>query len=335
MTHRVVIIGANGRLGSELALRLSTVDGIEVIGICRNLAGSAFLRLNGVSCRLGSVADRHAADDLLGDADVVVNLAYSFPRSRAGHSANVALVRNSIEAAKPSATVILASTIMVYGPAFRVRLPDAYGLEKLRLERAFLRSAARRAVDAHVFRIGHALGDLQPLTRQIQAELRSGEASVGPEDDTPSNTVHVASLAEAIAMVDGRHPRVVDLVSSPQWTWGEVYSWYASALGVPVTRGTQDVEGWGPRRALREAALAATHVLPERLADRAYGRFLIDRARRELTASVTGKPTLMAIEATRWRGLIAQPLAGLSDPVAAIKQYPLPRQRPGRNAASS
>lgn len=324
MTRRVTIIGANGRLGSELALRLSTVDGIEVIGICRNLAGSAFLRFNGVPCRLGSVADREAAGDLLGDADVVVNLAYAFPRSFAGHRTNLALVTNSIDAVKPDATVILASTIMVYGPAFPVALPDAYGFEKLRLERAFRRRAAHRAVDAHVFRIGHALGDLQPLTRQIKAELRSGETSVGPDDATPSNTIHVASLAEAIDMVDGSHPRVVDLVSSPQWTWGQLYSWYASALGVPLTLGALDVEGWGPTRILREGALAASHVLPEPLAERMYGRFLINRARRELTAGVTSETTPRAMEATRWRGLRGRPLSGLSDPVAALKLYPMP-----------
>lgn len=329
MTRRITIIGANGRLGSELALRLSTVDGIEVTGICRNMAGSAFLRLNGVPCRLGSATDRKAARDLLDDADVVVNLAYSFPRSLAGHRANLALVRNSIEAVKPEVTVILASTIMVYGPAFSVRLPDAYGLEKLRLERAFLRCAARRTVDAHVFRIGHALGDLQPLTRQIQAELRRGETSVGPKDATPSNTIHVASLGEAIDIVDRSHPRVADLVSSPQWTWGQLYSWYASALGVPVTRGARDVEGWRPRRVLREGALAASHALPERLADRAYGRFLTYRARRELTAGITSDTAPMAIEATRWRGLTGQPLTGLSDGLVAMKHYPMPPLRIG------
>jgi len=324
MTRRVTILGANGRLGSELALRLKAVEDIEVIGICRNLAGSAFLRLNGVPCRLGSVADREAARDLLGDADVVVNLAYAFPRSLTEHRANLALVKNSVEVAKSGATVVLASTIMVYGPAFRVSLPDAYGFEKLRLERVFRRCATRRSVDAHVFRIGHALGDLQPLTRQIQAELRRGRASVGPDDTTPSNTIYVASLAEAIDKVSGGFPRTVDLVSSPQWTWGEVYSSYARALGVPVICSDQAVEGWGLKRVVREAAYATMQVLPERLADRVHGRFLIDRARRELTAGVTRAPAPLAIEATRWRGLTGRALTGLSDPAAAIVRYPLP-----------
>lgn len=324
MTRRVAIVGANGRLGSELALRLSSADGIEVIGICRNMSGSAFLRFNGLPCRLGSVANREEAGDLLGDADVVVNLAYAFPRSLAGHRANLALVENSVDALKPDATVILASTIMVYGPAFPFRLPDAYGLEKLRLERAFLRRATNRGIEAHVFRIGHALGDLQPLTRQIKAELQGGKTSVDSDDATPSNTIHVASLAEAIDMVHGSHPRVIDLVSSPQWTWGQLYSWYASALGVTVTRGALDVEGWGPRRLFREVVLTVCQALPERVAERMYGRFLINRARHELPVGITSARTSMAIEATRWRGLTGEGLFGLSDPASAIERYPIP-----------
>jgi dTDP-4-dehydrorhamnose reductase len=323
MTRRVTIVGANGRLGSELALRLSGIDGIDVIAICRNMAGSAFLRLNGVPCRLGSMVKRESADELLGDADVIVNLAYAFPRSVAGHHANLALVKNSIEAARPDATVILASTIMVYGPAFPVTLPDAYGFEKLRLERAFLRSATTRGVKAHVFRIGHALGDLQPLTQQIKTELGAGQASVNGNNVTPSNTIHVASLAEAIDIVNGGHPRVIDLVSSPQWTWGQVYAWYAGDLGVTVTRGTQDISGWSPRRILREGVLAATHLLPEPLADRMYGKFLVNHARRELATGVITETAPVAIEATQWRGLTVHPLADLSDPVAAIERYPI------------
>jgi nucleoside-diphosphate-sugar epimerase len=330
MTRRVVIIGANGRLGSELALRLNSIDGLDVVGICRNMAGSAFIRLNGVACRLGSVSDRKSADNLLGDGDVIVNLAYTFPRSSAGHRTNVALVENSIEAASPDATVILASTIMVYGPAFPIRCPDAYGLEKLRLERAFLRRATRRGVEAHVFRIGHALGDLQPLTRQIEAELRARRTSVSEGNTTSSNTIHVASLAEAITMVGRSHPKVIDLVSSPQWTWGQLYSWYASGAGVPVTSVAQDVEGWGPRRVMREAALVASHALPEQLADRMYGRFLVGRARRELATTAALETRPMAIEATRWRGLKGRPFSGLSDPMAAIDRYPIPPLKVGR-----
>jgi nucleoside-diphosphate-sugar epimerase len=330
MTRRVTIIGANGRLGAELALRLSVVDGLDVVGICRSLAGSAFLRLHGVACRLGSVADRDSASVLLGDADVIVNLAYAFPRSRSGHRTNVALVENSIDSVNPDATVILASTIMVYGPAFPIRLPDAYGLEKLRLERRFLHRASHRGITAHVFRIGHALGDLQPLTRQIQAELRIGRASVSGDNATPSNTIQVASLAQAIDILDGDHPRVIDLISSPQWTWGQLYSRYASELGVPVTRGTEDAEGWGPKRALREGALAASHLLPERLTDWIYGRILIERARRDLKVGVTGERRAVAIEATQWRGLGGHSLTGLGDSDTALAQYPMPTLAIGR-----
>ena len=74
---RVAILGANGQVGIEVSLRLRAVEGIEVVPIARNVSGSAFLRSNGMECRHGRISDFAVARSLIGDCDVVVNLALS------------------------------------------------------------------------------------------------------------------------------------------------------------------------------------------------------------------------------------------------------------------
>lgn len=113
MSCRAAVVGANGKLGSELCLRLSRCPSLEVIPIVRNEAGSAYLRLQGLTCRHGRVAECQEAPGLLGDCDVVVNLAYSVPRSRRMHLENLSLAQNAVTAAAPSARIVFASTIMV------------------------------------------------------------------------------------------------------------------------------------------------------------------------------------------------------------------------------
>ena len=74
---RIAIVGANGQVGTEVCLRLREAADVEVVPVVRNLSGSAFLRLNGVDCRHGRIADPEQARHLIGDCDVVVNFALS------------------------------------------------------------------------------------------------------------------------------------------------------------------------------------------------------------------------------------------------------------------
>ena len=322
---RIAIIGANGRLGSELALRLLSTPDVGVSAICRNRAGSAFLRRNGVECRHGDVADLASAHDLLGDADLVVNLAYGFAKSANGHRANRANVLASLVGANTSARVILASTIMVYGPAYPLRFPDAYGIEKLRLERYFLTNARRMNRPAHVFRIGHALGDLQPLTRQIGDEIRSGHASARMDSSRPSNAIHVASLAEALLALDGEQRQVLDLFNAPLITWGDIYREQAGLLRSGPLEMLPVASPLSAAGLIREAALAVNQLLPARLTEPAFGRLLIRRAKRDLAATASSPSGRSGIQATRWRALTPhQPLNDLSRLDAVVPAFPLP-----------
>src|SRR5262249_741297 len=72
---RIAVLGANGQVGAELCLLLSRQENVEVVPVCRTPMGSAFLRFHGLACRHGQPANPLEAHRLLGDCDVIANLA--------------------------------------------------------------------------------------------------------------------------------------------------------------------------------------------------------------------------------------------------------------------
>jgi nucleoside-diphosphate-sugar epimerase len=341
---RVVILGANGQVGAEISLRLRSVKGIEVVPVARNVSGSAFLRLNGLECRHGRISNPAEAHDLISDCDVVVNLALSNSGiPRADRHINRQIVRNVVAAAKPGTPIIFASTIMVYAPAMKFWLPDSYGLEKLIAERMFRRLCRASQHPAFVFRLGHVLGELQNITRKICGEIRGGKVALPQEGRRASNTVFTSTIVEAIVQIAlaSPTPGTFDLITSPQWSWLDVYRYYADELDLPLQlvrpqqirsskTGLSGPEGM-MRRLLRY--LANHHAITERLTfllaflprsvnQRMYLRYLQTRARNEINALRQGEKVDFCVE--NWRELRVRALAHMPDPISLMKRYPLP-----------
>lgn len=226
---RIAILGANGQVGAELCLILRNHPEVEMIPICRNPAGSAFLRYSGVAVRHGVPADPAQAPRLLGDCDVVVNLALASGTPRQIRNTERALVQNAIRFARPNARLIYFSTQNVYGdpsPSARIRWRSSYGRAKLTSEQVFRKAAAGR--DAYVLRLGHVCGELQNITALIRDRIRN-QNIIFPHSNGPSNTVYTAAIVDAILKITaGRElPGTYDLMSNPEWTWPQVYEFEA------------------------------------------------------------------------------------------------------------
>ncbi|MFA5890648.1 MAG: NAD(P)-dependent oxidoreductase [Actinomycetota bacterium] len=325
MTGRVAIVGANGRIGGELALRLSGRENLDVVGICRNPSGSAFLRLCGVTCRHADVADPAQAKAALADCDVVFQLAYRAPRSRSEALANRAVVRNCVVSAPAGAHVITASTIMVYAPEIALRVPDAYGWEKLSLERVARRGAIGTSRLLTILRIGHALGPLQPQSVEIMTALRHGSVMLPDCGARPSNTVFVATLADAVARaaVGALSTGTFDAVTSPQWTWANVFRHHAEE-GHYVSQLVGGDTSSSLRDLVRSRARIILALAPDALAERAYGLHLRRRASYQPTTRarrIEDRPHVTP--ATGWRAVGSQALPGILDPREALLRYPL------------
>jgi nucleoside-diphosphate-sugar epimerase len=341
---RVAILGANGQVGTEVSLRLHSVEGIEVVPIARNVSGSAFLRLNGMECRHGRISDPAEAQDLVGDCDVVVNLALNNSGiPRVDRQINRQIVRNVVTAAKPGAPIIFASTIIVYAPAMKFWFPDSYGLEKLIAERMFRRLCRGSQHPAFVFRLGHVMGELQNITRKICGEIRSGKVALPHEGSCASNTVFTSTIVEAIVQVAlaSPTPGTFDLITSPQWSWLDVYRYYADALAMQLQLAhPQNVRSSKPgssnpagvmrhflgylanHHAITERLTFLLAFLPRSLNERMYLRFLQTRARNEINVLRQSEKVDWCVE--DWRELKVRSFGLMPEPITLMKRYPLP-----------
>lgn len=234
---KVAIVGANGQVGAELCLLLAA-RGVELIAICRNRSGSAFLRWHGIACRHGRVADSADAPRLLGDCDVIVNSSLATGTPAQIRRIETAIIRNIFFGSKSSATVIHFSTQSVYGdprPARWIRWRNPYGRAKLATERRVRAEARRTKKRAYILRLGHVCGGLQEISHTIRASIRARNVLL-PAGNPSSNTVYTAAIIGAIEQViaDGVPAGTYDLMNSPLWTWREVYEHEAGACGLPL-----------------------------------------------------------------------------------------------------
>lgn len=239
---KVAVLGANGQVGAEVCLLLSQQRGVEVVPVCRNRLGSAYLRYRGLACRHGQPADPTAAQALFGDCDVIVNLALvaSLADPRGARATNAKLIENVATCLQPGGRHIYFSTMSVYGDRHqnqRIAWRNSYAQDKWRTEKLVRAWTRRTHGAAYIFRLGHVCGELQGITQQIRQALRTGQPIPVADPERASNTVHVATIVDAILRVAaGRVPvGTYDLMNVPQWTWREVFAHEARALDVAPT----------------------------------------------------------------------------------------------------
>jgi nucleoside-diphosphate-sugar epimerase len=305
---RVAVLGANGQVGAELCLLLAQTTGIDLVPVCRNPTGSAFLRYAGIACRHGLAADFAQATQLFGDCDAIVNCALGTGTPREIRAFDRTLIRNIFDCSKPDATIIHCSTLMVHGdprPGRLLRLRDSYGNAKLAAEKQVRLASKRSGKPNYILRLGHVCGQLQNITHKIRREVSSGEV-VLPAHDVPSNTVFTVTIVDAILSILGgkEFPGTFDLTNVPQWTWRQLYE-YESALtgqsfsahvanaiksagiGKTAFGSIRAIIGRGARtKAVRRAAEKWLVLAPASLNGRAQAIWSVLRARAEINAII-------------------------------------------------
>jgi nucleoside-diphosphate-sugar epimerase len=234
---RVAVIGANGQVGAELCLLLAARPDIDLVPVCRNRSGSAFLRWQGIRCRHGRVGDPLDAPRLLADCDIIVNSSLASGTPAQIRRVEDAIVRNMFAHSNAGAAIIHFSTQSVYGDARDrrwIRWRNPYGRVKLATERRVRSESRRRRKPAYILRLGHVCGMLQEISNSIRTEIRAASVLL-PSRDCSSNTVYTAAIAGAIDQIIRKAARAgtYDLMNTPRWSWREVYEYEARVCGMP------------------------------------------------------------------------------------------------------
>jgi nucleoside-diphosphate-sugar epimerase len=338
---KVGVVGANGQVGSGVCLLLHATPGVEVVPVCRNPSGSAFLRWHGLACRHGLADDAAQAFELVGDCDVVANFALAVGRPSESRERNRRLIENVARASPTGAKIVYFSTLAVYRsfkPAGTRGGRSAYGDEKLRCERDAKRAGRRTGKATWVLRLGHVCGQFQGIREELRRLVAAGPVVIPRGGEYGSNLVHTVTVADALIQIAGgrERPGTYDLLSVPDWSWKEVLSGEADALGAELhleapERDPFEAAGRGPLSRIRsmavgfgrtvlasprtrEMALSAMGHLPESFNLRAQAQHYRRRARMEI-AELVARP--VSHDAFAIQPLTPRPLESLS-PTASL-----------------
>jgi nucleoside-diphosphate-sugar epimerase len=271
MSCEIVIIGAGGKVGSNLLGFLDGEPGLRVVGVCRNEVTAGPLRLAGHDVRCGDVTAPSEIAGLLGQADVVVNCAAaSGPPGRARQQDEAVI--GALAAGLGTRRLIHFSSVAVYGSCidasrntFDAPNPDdPYGRDKLHLERVLHRALGRRNRAHYVLRLGHVYGERQWVSRYVFDFVAAG-LRLPLDGQLPSNAIHVHNVAAAIRRLtfDAVEPGTYNLIDQPGSTWREVFDWNTVAAGLDRVLAMEPAEA--DELLERHRGLAAT-PLPSRAA---------------------------------------------------------------------
>jgi hypothetical protein len=112
------------------------------------------------------------------------------------------------------------------------RIPRTlYASNKRYGERLALGLARKNRRDAFILRLGEVHGELQRVSKGVESQMRPQTAYI---PDCPGYSVFCYTIAEALVNISlGKEiPGVYSLVSSPEWTWEEMYKYFAARVGI-------------------------------------------------------------------------------------------------------
>jgi nucleoside-diphosphate-sugar epimerase len=202
---KIVILGANGNVGSELTVRLAEM-GLNVHAVCRSPYSSTVLRYYGVSNIVIGTVDSREVRTLISQAAVVVNCIYGDSgASAAAKRDNVQVLRGMVACAAKDAALVHCSSVSVYGDLSRKPFVGvtAYGRDKLAHESILWKAAGGGKRRIYVLRLGHVLGNIQPLSKLLTASAQeSGECLRLPKaGQLPCNCTTAAGIARSVAEI--------------------------------------------------------------------------------------------------------------------------------------
>jgi predicted dehydrogenase/nucleoside-diphosphate-sugar epimerase len=255
--RRVLVTGATGFIGTRVVERLHLGSDWTPRALARSPASLARVARMPVEVAIGDLADQASLAQALQGCDAVVHCGLGTSWRRQERIAiTVGGTKNLVEAALAAGVTrfVHVSSISVYGEPTGVIDESTpthpkkgwdYAESKAEAERIVL-EAASRGLSVVVLRVAVVYGPFGAtiVVRPIEY-LRRGDLVLVDCADTPSNTVYVDNVAEAIrasldASAEQVGGQVFNVSDDDGQTWGQYFGYFADALGAKVRHVTRD-----------------------------------------------------------------------------------------------
>jgi nucleoside-diphosphate-sugar epimerase len=309
----IAVIGANGQVGSEVALLLSRIQGVSVVPIVRSQLGAAVLERCGLACRIGSLTSDADAKRLLDGCSLVAD--FSLPTGLPGQVSQAmrANAWHAIRNAPARAPYVFISSTMAFGGGNSGRYErlwfarTPYAAAKRSGERCARWLGRLQGRPTYVLRLGQVFGELQAVSRGLLASATDRPLALldGAAGQSPSDAVFCSTIALALANIAAgkEAPGTYTLLEAPEWTWQRLYAFHAKQAGL-VPQFVESAAGSRDSGALRSrlepllqraVGAAAQHLVAHKdllvaqlvpihsgLAQHLKARHLLRRARAEI-----------------------------------------------------
>jgi nucleoside-diphosphate-sugar epimerase len=242
MPTSIGIVGANGKVGSEITLLLHCMEDLTVVPIVRSEYAGGFLEACDIPTRVAS--SQSSLKAALRSCDAVVDLTSPLGAVAVEWRESITAHVRELMAQLPTARrFVFASSIMAFGMASgerRVRhyrlSRTSYGAQKRRAEREVRIASAADSRESFVLRLGEVHGDLQPVTGNYVDAVRQGPLMLRRGLDRDSVVVTCYTIANAVRNIAlGREaPGLYTVVEQPAWSWRDFFRWIATNLGTDV-----------------------------------------------------------------------------------------------------
>ena len=233
----IVVLGANGQVGTEVCLYLSMLPDVRLTGLVRAKYNAVLLDLAGISNEVLDYQNLSpAAATLLSQADAVFDCTFPGGQQQQLVSLIQENARAVIAAMSRNATFIHCSSISAFG--MPTNSPDLRNYRFARTGYAKVKRMAERQITAlgrqhrvrtcHL-RLGQVHGVLQSVTRQLFGLIEHGGFTAMGRPDALCNVAFAHSVAlscrrAASGLIDDG--QIETVVANPQWTLETLYDTY-------------------------------------------------------------------------------------------------------------
>jgi nucleoside-diphosphate-sugar epimerase len=270
---RVAVLGAGGFIGNRCVEMFAADDRFEPVPIAGRASG---LALAGRYPLAGIVADALDEDALVGafdGCDAVVHAVAGGPATIVG---SIAPVYRAAEKAGVEQIVYLSSA-SVHGQAptagttesspLSIRQPLTYNSAKIRAERKLAECQRQGSVRTAVLRPGIVHGPRSQWIGRCADRIMNGSPYLVGRGEAICNGIYIDNLVQAISLClrSGTADGTYIVGDEETYTWADLLSPVARALGAPLVTSVIPTELPADGRSLKSAAKTVLRRLPRPL----------------------------------------------------------------------